>query len=133
MGKLWDVVQAHMDGEPYRVSQRQVALKLGISPTALGNWRQLRSLPEADHLRALANLTGTPYLRVLDAALEDAGYLPKAGGDHDEPRDTAPSTQAGGSPAGERFVTRRPRRPGTAPQQPATPRLPVERGATDRV
>src|SRR4051794_25025153 len=101
MGKLWDVVQTHMDGEPYRVSVRQVAAKLGMSPTALGNWRRLRSLPDADHLHAVANLTGTPYLRVLDAALEDAGYIPKAGG-RDEPRDPAPTTQAGGSPAEER-------------------------------
>lgn len=81
MGRLWDIVQTHIDAQPYGVSQRRIAEKLGISPTALGNWRDPKALPDPANLHALANLTGTPYLRVLDAALEDAGYIPRAG-DH---------------------------------------------------
>jgi len=91
MGKLWEIVQRHIDAQPYGVSQRQLASKLGMSPTALGNWRELKALPAPTNLHALANLTGTPYLRVLDAALEDAGYIPKVG---DERGDTPPMKQA---------------------------------------
>ncbi len=91
MGKLWEIVQRHIDQQPYGVSQRQLAGKLGMSPTALGNWRELKALPTPANLHALANLTGTPYLRVLDAALEDAGYIPKAG---DERGYTPPMNEA---------------------------------------
>lgn len=95
MGRLWKIVQDHIDAQPYGASHRSVAAKLGVSPTALGNWRTLRKLPTAGNLHALANLTGTPYLRVLDAALEDAGYLPKVGGEHaDAARGSAPMNQA---------------------------------------
>lgn len=79
MGKLWDIVQAHIDAQPYGVSQRRLAASLGISPTALGNWREPKALPDPVNLHALATLTGTPYSRVLDAALEDAGYFARAG------------------------------------------------------
>lgn len=78
MGKLWEIVREHIDGSPYPPSERQVAKRLGISPTALANWRSPRSLPGAENLRSLARLTGVPYAQVLRAALEDAGYLEPA-------------------------------------------------------
>lgn len=96
MGKLWEIVQQHIDAQPYGASQRSVAAKLGVSPTALGNWRDPKALPAPANLHALANLTGTPYLRVLDAALEDAGYIPRAG---EHGGNTAATNPAGGSPA----------------------------------
>lgn len=94
MGALWDIVQKHMDEQPYGASLRGVARKLDVSPTALSNWRDPKALPQPAHLRALADLTGTAYSRVLDAALEDAGYL-------ERPTDgnSAPSTRARGSRA----------------------------------
>lgn len=96
MGALWDIVQAHIDAQPYGASLRGIAAKLNMSPTALGNWRTLRAMPLPVHLRALANLTGTAYSRVLDAALEDAGYLERPSGPHGN---NPPSTRAGGRPA----------------------------------
>lgn len=96
MGKLWDIVQRHMDTQPYGVSQRRLAAALKISPTALANWRDPKALPTPENLHALANLTGTPYLRVLDAALEDAGYIPRAGEDRGY---TAPNSQGPEGPA----------------------------------
>lgn len=75
MGKLYDLIQAHMDAQPYGVSQRAVAGKLGVSPTTLKNWQTPKELIEKEHLRAISLLTGVPYLRVLDALLEDIGYL----------------------------------------------------------
>lgn len=95
MGQLWKIVQAHIDASPYPPSERQVAMKLGISPTALSNWRAPKRLPDVENLRALARLTGVPYSEVLEAALTDTGY--KEVGHRG---DAAPNTQAGGRFAG---------------------------------
>lgn len=78
MGKLYDIIQQHMDAQPYGVSQRQVAIKLDVSPTTLKNWQTPTKLIDKEHLQAIARLTGVPYLRVLDALLEDIGYLSEA-------------------------------------------------------
>jgi len=75
MGQLWDIVQTHIDSAPYPPSLRQVAARLGVTATTLGNWRNPSDLPRRENLRALADLTGTPYDEVLRAALSDTGYL----------------------------------------------------------
>lgn len=80
MGKLWDIVQAHIDSSPYPPSERAVAAKLGISPTALSNWKNPKKLPDRENLRSLAQLAGVPYRVVLSAALDDTGYLDPEGG-----------------------------------------------------
>lgn len=78
MGQLFDLIQAHMDAQPYGVSQRQVAEKLNVSPTTLKNWRKPNGLVDREHLLAISRLTGVPYLRVLDALLTDIGYIQHA-------------------------------------------------------
>jgi hypothetical protein len=83
MGQLFDIIQQHMDAQPYGVSQRKIAERLGVSPTTLKNWREPRELIEKKHLEAISALTGVPYLRVLDALLHDIGYMSSP-----EPRDT---------------------------------------------
>lgn len=75
MGQLYNLIQEHMDSQPYGVSKRQVAGRLGVSPTTLDNWRTPTKLIEREHLKAISSLTGVPYLRVLDALLADIGYL----------------------------------------------------------
>lgn len=74
MGKLWELLQRHIDNSPYPPSERQVAAKLGVSPTTLGNWRDPRKLPSRENLQAIADLVGVRYSVVLDAALRDTGY-----------------------------------------------------------
>lgn len=74
MGRLWDIVQRHIDEAPYPPSERQVAAKLGVSPTTLANWREPRKLPSRENLEAIAALAGVRYSVVLDAALYDTGY-----------------------------------------------------------
>lgn len=74
MGRLWDIVQHHMDQVGYRVSERQIAAKLGVSPTTLANWREPKKLPSRENLEAIAALAGVRYSVVLDAALYDTGY-----------------------------------------------------------
>jgi transcriptional regulator with XRE-family HTH domain len=74
MGRLWDILQRHIDESPYPPSERQVAAKLGVSPTTLANWRDPKKLPSRENLEAIANLVGVRYAVVLDAALYDTGY-----------------------------------------------------------
>lgn len=75
MGRLYDIIQNHMDSQTYGASQRQVASKIGVSPTTLKNWRTPKELIDKRHLVAISDLTGVPYVRVLDALLDDIGYL----------------------------------------------------------
>lgn len=74
MGRLWELIQRHIDNAPYPPSERTLARKLGVSPTTLGNWRDPKKLPSRENLQAIADLVGVRYSVVLDAALMDTGY-----------------------------------------------------------
>lgn len=76
MGQLYDIIQRHIDAQPYEVSVRQVARALGVTPTTVANWREPTQLIRKDHLEAIARVTGTPYREVLAALLADIGYDP---------------------------------------------------------
>jgi hypothetical protein len=76
MGQLWDLVQAYIDR--HGTSERQLAKRLGYASSGVfSNWREPKQLPSAQALARFAALSGTPYQRVLDAVLTDAGYLPE--------------------------------------------------------
>lgn len=75
MGKFYALIQQHIDSQPYPVTERQVARRLGVSQTTLSNWRSPKKLIDKDHLIAVSELTGVRYGRVLDALLDDIGYL----------------------------------------------------------
>ena len=76
MGQLFSIIGDHMDRQNgYRISERQVAIRLGVTPSTLANWKQPKKLIDKEHLVAIAELTGVPYHRVLDALLSDIGYL----------------------------------------------------------
>lgn len=75
MGKFYDLIQQHIDSQPYPVTERQVARRLGVTQTTLANWRHPKRLIEKAHIVAVSELTGVRYGRVLDALLEDIGYL----------------------------------------------------------
>lgn len=76
MGKLWDLIQEHIDSAAYQPSERAVARRLGVSQTTLQGWRDLKGgrLPKRDNLEAIAKLVGVRYSVVLEAALYDSGY-----------------------------------------------------------
>lgn len=74
MGQLYDIIQRHIDAQPYGTSVRRVADALGVSPTTVANWRQPTKLIAKEHMEAIARVTGTPYREVLDANLADTGY-----------------------------------------------------------
>lgn len=88
MGRMFELIQAHVDAQPYGVSERKLAADLGVSPTTVRNWREPIKLIEKEHLVAISRVTGVPYQRVLDALLEDIGYL-RADPDPPEPNTAA--------------------------------------------
>ena len=74
MGKLYDLIQEHIDAQQYPPSERQVAKQLGVTQTTLKNWREPKRLVDKEHLLSIAQVTRNPYARVLDALLDDIGY-----------------------------------------------------------
>ena len=92
MGQLFDLIQGHIDAQPYDVTLAQVARKVGVSRQTISNWRSPTKLIDKEHLLALSKVTGVPYLRVLDALLQDIGYLTPQASKPEPPnaeRDTA--------------------------------------------
>ena len=80
MGRLFELIEEHRaKHQPYPPSYRKIAEQVGVSPTTLLNWRTPVKLLDKQHLIAIARVTGVPYQRVLDALLEDIGYLHEAG------------------------------------------------------
>lgn len=76
MGRLFEIVDAYRARyAPHPPSYSRVAEQVGVSRQTLLNWRAPTKLIRKEYLVALATLTGVPYARVLDALLEDIGYL----------------------------------------------------------
>lgn len=75
MGKFYDLIQQHMDAQPYPVTERQVARRLGVTQTTLANWRTPKRLIAKEYIVGVADLAGVRYSQALDALLDDIGYL----------------------------------------------------------
>ena len=78
MGQLGALIEAYRDRQKYRPKNADLARDLHVARSTVGNWLD-GTMPRPAHLRVLSTLLDVPYLRVLDAVLEDAGYLPRAG------------------------------------------------------
>lgn len=76
MGRLFEIVDAYRARyAPHEPSYSRIAEQVGVSRQTLLNWRTPKELLDKRYLVALAETTGVPYQRVLDALLEDIGYL----------------------------------------------------------
>jgi transcriptional regulator with XRE-family HTH domain len=78
---LWAVVQEWLELLPYPPNQSKLAQRLGVSRSAVSEWKRGGSSPGATHLRALAKEMQTvfgpdAYPRLLEAVNQDQGYLP---------------------------------------------------------
>lgn len=74
-GRLWALIQEWLDAFRFKPpSQRELAPRLGVSPSTFGDYKYARTLPPPGFLVLLAEEMQMPYERVLDAALEDNGY-----------------------------------------------------------
>jgi transposase-like protein len=76
MGRLFDIVDAYRDSfAPHQPSYSKVAEEVGVSKQTLMNWRRPKELLDKDYLLGLVRVTRVPYESVLNALLEDIGYL----------------------------------------------------------
>lgn len=97
MGELGKLIQAYRDRQKYPVSDAQIASAIGVARSSVGNWARGERLPSPENLRLLANHIETSYLRVFEAAMADAGYLPKerdGDAEHAAPTKTARDERA---------------------------------------
>lgn len=79
MGELGNLIERYADGQTYRPTDAAIARRLGVSKSAVGKWKRAEAMPTPGNLRTLSALLGVGYMRVLDAALADHGYLPRGG------------------------------------------------------
>lgn len=74
-GHMWALVQEWLDTFTYRPpSQRELAPRLGVSDSTLGDYKYARHLPPPAFVVRLAKEIQVPYEKVLDAVLKDRGY-----------------------------------------------------------
>ncbi|TCW19936.1 XRE family transcriptional regulator [Dietzia cinnamea] len=73
--RLVELIDAHK--HTYGVSEAELARRIGITRQNLHLWRTfgLRGLPARTTLDGMATELHLPYVRVLEAALRDVGYL----------------------------------------------------------
>lgn len=77
---LWRVIQAWLDKLDFPPSQSKLALRLGVTRSAVSEWKIGRSRPTPQNLRALADLMEpqlgpAAYETLLQALNTDQGYL----------------------------------------------------------
>lgn len=76
MGRLFELVEEYRSRySPHEPSYSRIAEEVGVSRQTLLNWKTPTKLLDKRHIVALSEVTGVPYQRVLDALLDDIGYL----------------------------------------------------------
>jgi transcriptional regulator with XRE-family HTH domain len=90
MGRLYDIIDDYINRQTYPPSIRRLAKDLGVSPTTVTNWRNIKDLPRPEHLEAIARVTGVPVREVFYAAGVDAQYIIE-----DPPERGVPRTRVG--------------------------------------
>lgn len=77
--QIWRLIEEWRDAQLFPVSQAALAEKIGISRSAISQWKNGQARPTPAKLRALSDTTRIPYENLLDALLADMGYLTDAG------------------------------------------------------
>lgn len=72
---LWALIQEWLDAQFFRVTQAQLADKLGVRRSALSQWKLGQARPTPENLRELHRVTRIDYSRLLEALVRDMGYL----------------------------------------------------------
>lgn len=80
-GFLWSVIREWLDADWNPPSQNKLAARVGVSPSALSDYKYATHMPPPEFLENLAEQIRVPYERVLDAVLKDHGYRRPTPGD----------------------------------------------------
>lgn len=72
--EVWALIEEYRASFRYAPPLDAFASELGVSEQDLDRWRH-GEMPTAQHVRAIAQVTGRTYRHVLAAALADGGYL----------------------------------------------------------
>lgn len=73
MSEFVGLIQQYLDRHGSRWAA--FARNVGVASQTVSKWKTNPGMfPEPDHLKCVAEVTGVPYLIVLDAVLKDAGY-----------------------------------------------------------
>lgn len=96
---LWALIEEWRDAQLFPVSQAALADKVGITRSAMSQWKKGQATPTPENLRSLSRVTRIQYDRLLEAVVRDMGYMTdEEVGRHG---DAAPITPAGGIPAAD--------------------------------
>lgn len=96
--QIWALIQEWMDAQFFTVTQAQLAQKVGVSRSALSQWKTGQARPKPEHLMELHRVTRIDYDLLVEALVQDLGYRDVKAGGRDAQSNTAPNSQAGGSP-----------------------------------
>ncbi|GAA1992547.1 hypothetical protein GCM10009718_32810 [Isoptericola halotolerans] len=101
--KLWALIEEWRDAQLFPVSQAALASKIGVSRSAMSQWKAGQAKPSPEKLRQIASVTRIPYERLLEAVVHDMGYLgnEEVVGNAEHP---APIKTAGHEPAHDRYT-----------------------------
>lgn len=80
---LWSVLQGWFDAQFFRVTQAQLADRIGVQRSALSQWKNGQARPTPTNLRKIAEVTGLDYDDLLDALMTDMGYRTREAGTDD--------------------------------------------------
>lgn len=83
-GKLWALVEDWRDSLEFPPSYRQIAIRMGVSQSTFDSWKNPVEMPKRRSLLAISRVTGVPYRRVVDAAVEDTKLYDEAAAEADE-------------------------------------------------
>lgn len=75
--QLWRLVESWRRHQRFNVTQSALAKDIGVARGAISQWKYGETRPTPDHMRRLQSATGLRYRDLLDAMLQDMGYLPK--------------------------------------------------------
>lgn len=76
MTHLWRLVENWRESQRFDVTQAALARDIGVARSAVSQWKLGKSTPTPENMRAIQSATGIRYRDLLDALLQDMGYLP---------------------------------------------------------
>lgn len=97
---LWALIEEWRDAQLFPVSQAALADKVGVTRSAMSQWKKGQATPAPENLRSLSRVTRIQYERLLAAVVRDMGYMSdeEVVGNAEHP---APMNEAGETPAAD--------------------------------